>query len=215
MHSKLSGKAFLLKAQRLSTFTDVSDCMLKTEIEDLSAAPSSDTATTTAIARIMKIRVRACPRAGSYPAGGWNKDAFLQALTLASRTKVDDGQGQENVATILDYTDTASQSEGDLKGHKLHRIEEDRTLTLGYYHRALRLDHKLACTFSGYYCNVPFDARPGDEILLCAGAIFPLVARRIGGAKPLRFQLIGGCYVHGVMYGEAWDPEAAEDVWFD
>ena len=79
----------------------------------------------------------------------------------------------------------------------------------------LGLDHKLACTFSGNHCNVQPRMRPGDEIPLFAGGEFLVVARGKGGTQFSGSRMIGGSYVHGIIYGGAWNPESAEDVWRD
>ncbi|KAH8680720.1 hypothetical protein BX600DRAFT_491068 [Xylariales sp. PMI_506] len=52
----------------------------------------------------------------------------------------------------------------------------------------------------------PRGAKSGDEIWLVAGARTPFILRRMGGRntdEPARFRLVGECYIHGVMHGEA------------
>lgn len=56
----------------------------------------------------------------------------------------------------------------------------------------------------------PWQTRPADRIVLLKGADVPFVLRPVavaGGRKPTlsRWTIVGECYVHTVMYGEAWD----------
>jgi hypothetical protein len=65
-------------------------------------------------------------------------------------------------------------------------------------------------------------ARVGDEIWLAKGARVPVVLRpegekkrlgaevEEGGLGPYRF--VGDAYVHGVMYGECFEPERCGQV---
>lgn len=56
----------------------------------------------------------------------------------------------------------------------------------------------------------PWQTRPADRIVLLKGADVPFVLRPVavaGGREPTssRWTIVGECYVHTVMYGEAWD----------
>lgn len=67
-------------------------------------------------------------------------------------------------------------------------------------------------TEGGYIGNGPPRVRPGDEIYVLPGGKMPFVLRRgtmgeIGSSLDSDFQshhkLVGDCYVHGIMDGEA------------
>ena len=63
---------------------------------------------------------------------------------------------------------------------------------------------KLCVTDRGYAGLVPRDAQVGDDIVLVHGGVVPFVVRK--GADPRtvsRSTLVGECYIHGIMYGEA------------
>ena len=54
----------------------------------------------------------------------------------------------------------------------------------------------------------------GDEIIVFYGGRRPLVLR----PKGEQYEMIGPCYVHGIMFGEAVEKakaEGREEVWFD
>lgn len=65
---------------------------------------------------------------------------------------------------------------------------------VGYY---------AACrTSQGYVGLVPNVTTEGDQIVMLQGSNLPFVLRPT--QFPGHFQFIGGCYVHGLMKGEAW-----------
>lgn len=61
---------------------------------------------------------------------------------------------------------------------------------------------QLAVTVGRYMCLVPDSARIGDIVAIIDGCSLPTILRPSHGA----FQLIGDCYVHGIMYGTAEIP---------
>jgi hypothetical protein len=52
--------------------------------------------------------------------------------------------------------------------------------------------------------------RPGDRIALFEGGRTPLVIRQCGS----QYQLVGDAYVHGIMCGEAFDPDGCSEMQF-
>lgn len=70
---------------------------------------------------------------------------------------------------------------------------------------------RFAMTSRGYYGLVPAKATPGDQIAILKGANYPFVLRAQGQS----WKLVGECYVHGVMNGEAFDATACEEVLID
>ena len=67
---------------------------------------------------------------------------------------------------------------------------------------------KLARTGKGYLALVSADAVVGDVVMLCKGSKLHLVVRRMD----MKWQLVESCYVHGIMYGEAWDESQCTDT---
>lgn len=75
---------------------------------------------------------------------------------------------------------------------------------------------RVASTNTGYIAAVPEYAQSGDLIVALFGADVPFVLRPTKGPDALEkpYILVGECYVHGAMDGEALEACQAEE-WFD
>jgi hypothetical protein len=62
-------------------------------------------------------------------------------------------------------------------------------------------NRRMARTSTGYICLVPMETQEGDKIGIFRGGKMPLVIRQ----NDKSWQLIGDCYVHGIIKGEAWE----------
>lgn len=59
-------------------------------------------------------------------------------------------------------------------------------------------------TSCGYICQVPLVIQFGDAMFIPCGSAIPFIIRQRRG--PLnRYELIGECYIHGIMNGEAFE----------
>ncbi|KAN0108649.1 Heterokaryon incompatibility protein (HET) domain containing protein [Hyaloscypha variabilis] len=58
-------------------------------------------------------------------------------------------------------------------------------------------------TKKGYFGMGPAELSEGDQVYILAGGKVPLVLRPVSGSQPDTFELVGDCYIHGVMDGEA------------
>ncbi|KAL9611174.1 MAG: hypothetical protein Q9167_004159 [Letrouitia subvulpina] len=64
----------------------------------------------------------------------------------------------------------------------------------------------------------PKGLKAGDIICIIKGAVTPFLLRPVrsegglGGVEDKRYQLVGPCFVHGIMYGEGWDIGQLEDI---
>lgn len=67
---------------------------------------------------------------------------------------------------------------------------------------------RLARTEKGYLGLVPPIAQPGDAIALLKGARVPIILRQ----KETAWELIGDSYIHGVMFGEAFEEELCHNI---
>jgi hypothetical protein len=67
----------------------------------------------------------------------------------------------------------------------------------------------ICITAKGYLASAPYTARKGDCISILTGSCLPFVFRPIGD----HYQLIGPCYVHGIMNGEAFTDDESELEW--
>jgi hypothetical protein len=94
-------------------------------------------------------------------------------------------------------------------------IEEDEARS--YHFRSLGviihnqiLYRNLITTENGFMGLAPLTAQDGDIIYLVPGCDTPLTLRRLNDNE---FHLVGPCYVHGIMYGEAFpDDMSLEDI---
>lgn len=73
---------------------------------------------------------------------------------------------------------------------------------------------RLARTTNGSLCLVPAEAKQGDSVILAKGGRVPLVIRRSESEKNASesWTLVGECYVHGAMNGEAFREENCVDI---
>jgi hypothetical protein len=70
------------------------------------------------------------------------------------------------------------------------------------------LHRRLARTSKGYLGLVPAGTRVGDFVALLKGGALPFILRSRGGP----WELVGASYIHGIMYGEAFDEQLCGDV---
>jgi hypothetical protein len=93
---------------------------------------------------------------------------------------------------------------------KISSINESEVLSFGksFTDVQLAFDQRMATTSSGYLSLVPWPARAGDRIALLQGGRMPYVLRKAGE----KWKILGDCYVHGIMSGEAWSDEKCVDI---
>lgn len=65
------------------------------------------------------------------------------------------------------------------------------------------LDRQMLILTNGYLCMGFKNASKGDQIWVVEGAGLPLILRKVDIEHSRTFQLIGTCYIHGCMDGEA------------
>jgi hypothetical protein len=68
---------------------------------------------------------------------------------------------------------------------------------------------RLCWTEAGHLALVPGETRLDDEVWLLRGGKLPFILRRVDGGD---FELIGDCYIHGVMDGEKFEEEKCVKV---
>jgi hypothetical protein len=75
---------------------------------------------------------------------------------------------------------------------------------------------RVGKTKTGRMALLPGGARAGDQIALLAGSKVPYVLRKEDGEVENQvWSLIGEAYVHGIMFGEAWNDEKCHDICLD
>ena len=112
---------------------------------------------------------------------------------------------------------------------KMRRYKLDRAMTLPYsimlavwqvitkgpafkFHLQSHytLHRRLATTKNGYLALVFDGIRAGDVVGLLRGSNVPLILRTTGVAG--EWTLVGDAYVHGIMFGEAWNENTVETL---
>ena len=125
-------------------------------------------------------------------------------LVRSRRFTPEDGSG---------YHDMLSRWRSIAAGHTSYPYD---ATGYSYYHSV-----RLACVFSRNFFTTkngclgmgPNNMRVGDVVIIWKGASIPLMLRPTANSRPKLFNLVGECYLHGVMYGEALrDPNL---VWED
>ena len=62
---------------------------------------------------------------------------------------------------------------------------------------------RFFATDRGYIGLGPPEMQKGDQVYILSGGNVPYLLRPIFGPRPQTFELVGDCYLHGIMYGEA------------
>ncbi|KAI1271007.1 heterokaryon incompatibility protein-domain-containing protein [Xylaria sp. FL0933] len=161
------------------------------------------------------------PKYFTYPTGEDPETAF--AMTMCAR----DFNGPE--AALAEFREWRKILRGPKAVSFLRRITGDSqiykslvgvaaVMSFMYYGSARlyltvaggTLYRRLARTEKGYLALVPSRSAVGDQISLFRGGKVPFVIRSI--PQESTYRLIGSSYVHGIMYGEAWDDALSGDI---
>jgi len=116
------------------------------------------------------------------PPPAWYEKACLESLAHVN------GNGDLDTAAIIAN-----------RGSPLVTQYLERVQSVVWNRRLSRL------TYTGRLGLLPVDAEPGDSICILLGCSVPVVLRPDDFEDPSHFVLIGECYVHGIMNGEALD----------
>jgi hypothetical protein len=153
----------------------------------------------------------------SYRCGGTWADAFWQTLCGGTIMDTEVRQTYEMRRTNLEdrwkyelwkyYKDRAYDPAVD--------TEPGRTGFKGYQMTVVRAtrNRKFFVTRTGYLGLGPCGTSPGDEVYLISGSKVPFVLRKVEDLETVSpendsssypvYRVIGDCYVHGIMDGEA------------
>ena len=74
---------------------------------------------------------------------------------------------------------------------------------------ATTLDRRFFRTTKGYIGMGPRPLQKGDVVALFKGGMVPLVIRSLED----KWELVGDCYVHGIMHGEAYSAQRCSVLW--
>jgi hypothetical protein len=71
-------------------------------------------------------------------------------------------------------------------------------------------NRRIGKSSKGYICLLPKATQPDDSIVIFKGGKVPFVVRK--HEDGCHWRLIGEAYVHGIMFGEAWDESKCEEL---
>lgn len=154
-------------------------------------------------------------RCEQYPSGGTVFDAFWQTLVAGS-----DASGREkapqdyseifsliidsttgNMPSLPGQTYSPRRKKGFFTLDSLRSRKPAKTLDdLRISFTAALKNRRFAVTESGYFGLVPRGTVHGDQVCVLEGINVPFVLREAEGDD--NFELVGECYVHGIMQGE-------------
>ncbi|EPE37069.1 hypothetical protein GLAREA_09232 [Glarea lozoyensis ATCC 20868] len=137
----------------------------------------------------------------SYPTG----ESASEVLWRTMCANVVNGKYPAENDTVFSYQ---SWYKALLRGGDFVREMVAEEVSPVYYDRvrAFTRGRTLCTTSNGYLALVPAEALTGDRIAIFAGGRAPFVLRPFGS----KFKLIGACYVHGIMDGEAFSEDDLE-----
>lgn len=69
--------------------------------------------------------------------------------------------------------------------------------------RIAGIDRRLFATDRGYIGLGPPEMQDGDHVYILSGGKVPYILRPVSGPRLRTLELVGDCYLHGIMYGEA------------
>ncbi|KAK7414425.1 hypothetical protein QQX98_006703 [Neonectria punicea] len=165
----------------------------------------------------------------TYPFTGQTlRDAFWQTLQVFEDQWADDADSAELLQECVDFDDFAVRVSGTLvagdakfarvlRNLQLHvavarDILSPKHVVQGFFVKAYAAwKRRFVMLGKGYIGLGPKQSRVGDRVVLLEGRKVPLVIRPVGK----RWRVVGDCYIHGVMMGEAFSPESCQLLWFE
>ena len=69
--------------------------------------------------------------------------------------------------------------------------------------RVASADRRLFANDRGYIGLGSPEMQKDDQVYILSGGNVPYILRPVPGPRPRTFELVGDCYLHGIMYGEA------------
>jgi hypothetical protein len=133
------------------------------------------------------------PGVRSYPVNA--EAGALPAAVNKSIRFIPDAKRLNSCTTIKQVSDTTNKSRVSTTYHRTERMPTFKARLAD-----VKRGHRMFRTTNHYLGLGPISSSLGDEVWILKGARTPFVLRR---RKDGRHQVIGECYVHGIMHGEA------------
>jgi hypothetical protein len=135
----------------------------------------------------------------NYVGGGTMEDAFWRTLIWNTTFKGEQipNSYRQNYLSMLEMVRVLQSPENTFDAsmeehfHRTHLFEQ-------IYHNA-STNRRFYTTHKGFIGQAPSTAVTGDIVCILKGANVPFILRKAGD----KYVLIGECYCHGIMYGEA------------
>ncbi|MCJ1381099.1 hypothetical protein MMC17_004208 [Xylographa soralifera] len=83
--------------------------------------------------------------------------------------------------------------------HVSSEAEVEMSHSFNRYWSSSRVDERLITTEKGYVDMAPYWAQRGDKVCILLGSSLPVLLRPVDD----HYILVGPCYIHGIMFGEA------------
>ena len=167
-----------------------------------------------------------------YPGGGVNFISIVEALwrpVIADATAMHiecgpsfahgGGQspGPHPGPVFIEYTQSLNRIQGGESFVKVFDLDagHERTHRFQQFHSLVTTacsGRRFGITSRGYMGLFPINAKKSDEVWIVNSNRTPSLFRPCGSRGDLTvLENVGECYVHGVMYGEAWSPTNATE----
>lgn len=166
----------------------------------------------------LKLRKQA-PAAQKYITGEDLTEAFCRTILVGNVAP------SENIQVLTTENRVWSTAERSLIDqqrtiHIHHRSALGRSIYSGYLHKGIpptfiqRIKASVARTFvpteKRYMGLVSGQVKVGDQIWLLKGSKVPIVLRKCENNET--WIVIGDAYIHGIMYGEAFEEDKCEQI---
>lgn len=142
-----------------------------------------------------------------FPGGHTREESLWRTLCCDQTTEIPVQRAPVEYAIaykVCRKQHEATNAEGhiDLDAFSRSIVREDLLHYTAFHNTVLRhcTGRNLCVTTGGYLGNVPDGSLNGDKICILFGSAVPLVLRECEGGF---FKLVGECYIHGIMDGEA------------
>jgi hypothetical protein len=163
-------------------------------------------------------QAQSTPSGGAYVTGEDIRNAFW--LTLFADTSISDRLDRRTTRASRDSDVKAAGFllwSGEESGLKPSTKAPDMNAKFYFTLQISLLDRRFAISEKGYFGLVPEETQPGDRICILYGGQTPFILRRVKevretlekgsrdlGGNGAIYQLVGECYIHGIMDGEAY-----------
>jgi hypothetical protein len=89
-----------------------------------------------------------------------------------------------------------------VKNYEKYLNEDTETIDTRIFNEMGRIGRKVLLTSGGYFGVAPESVKVGHRIFLFPGAEFPVLLRKRTTKGEIEYELIGECYIHGLMKGQ-------------